>query len=110
MGRYGSAEPPAKGGSGGVIVDHECGAARSQHALHLGQAGLTSWTEEVSPPGMYHVDAVIGERETLGGAVQDGRVDQRPVADPLPCEAGQRLPRVDSPPPCSGLWAKREGG
>jgi hypothetical protein len=52
---------------------------------------------------MYHVDAVIGERETLGGAVQDGRVDQRPVADPLPCEAGQRLVRFDSHHAGSGL-------
>jgi hypothetical protein len=92
--RVGTAEPAAEGRARRVVVHDEGRAATSQHPLELAQPGLAAGAEEVRPPRVGHVDAVVRERQGLCDALDDPGAGHG--GDPLAREVHERWVRFDA--------------
>ncbi len=63
-------EPGAEGRAARVVVDDVRRGAGARDPLELGEARLAAGAEEVGPAGVHHVDAGVGQRQVLGGALE----------------------------------------
>ena len=63
-------EPGAEGRAARVVVDDVRRRPGARDPLELGEAGLAAGSEEVGPARVHHVDAGVGQRQVLGGALE----------------------------------------